>query len=142
MSSIIEKINNNVGNTEKASDNINKNVKLQKLNQKFFENLFGNKQQDLSEERKLHLFDRKINNYEIKEKIRYMIKLKNPNEKMQYEFIIYDEDGNIVKTSEKKDGKNEIVLFDNIEMDYNFTKATSITMVLKFLHLEKAKYFL
>ena len=62
VTSIIEKINNNVGNTEKASDNINKNVKLQKLNQTFFQNLFGNKQQDLSEERKLHLFDRKINN--------------------------------------------------------------------------------
>ena len=130
VTSIIEKINNNVGNTEKASDNINKNVKLQKLNQTFFQNLFGNKQQDLSEERKLHLFDRKINKYEIKEKIRYKIKLKNPNEKIQYESILYDEDGNIVKTSEKKDGKNEIVLFDNIEMDYNFTKATSITMVL------------
>ena len=109
---------------------INNNIKLKKLNDKLLKNIFGEKQKQLSEERKIQIFDRKIKNYEIKEKIKYKIKIKNPNEKIRYESIIYDEDGNIIKTSEKKEGTNEIVLFDNVEMNYTFTKVSSITMEL------------
>ena len=109
---------------------INNNIKLKRLNDKLLKNLFGEKQKQLSEERKMQIFDRKIKNYEIKEKIKYKIKIKNPKEKIRYESIIYDEDGNIIKTSEKKEGTNEIVLFDDVEMNYTFTKVTSITMEL------------
>ena len=103
---------------------------MKKLNDKLLKNIFGEKQKHLSEERKIQIFDRKIKNYEIKEKIKYKIKIKNPNEKIRYESIIYDEDGNIIKTSEKKEGTNEIVLFDDVEMNYTFTKVSSITMEL------------
>ena len=101
---------------------------MKKLNDKLLKNIFGEKQKHLSEERKIQIFDRKIKNYEIKEKIKY--KIKNPNEKIRYESIIYDEDGNIIKISEKKEGTNEIVLFDDVEMNYTLTKVSSITMEL------------
>jgi hypothetical protein len=128
--SIKERINTYYSNVEKTCSNFKSNVKLKELNEKMLKNIFGEKQKDLSEEQKLHLFDRKINNYEIQEKVKYEIKLKNPNEKIKYQSIIYDEDGNILKTSEKKEGKNEIILFDNLEMNYNFTKSKLITMEL------------
>ena len=130
LSSIKERINTYYSNVEKTCSNFKSNVKLKELNEKMLKNIFGEKQKDLSEEQKLHLFDRKINNYEIQEKVKYEIKLKNPNEKIKYQSIIYDEDGNILKTSEKKEGKNEIILFDNLEMNYNFTKSKLITMEL------------
>jgi len=128
--SIKERINTYYSNVENACSNFKSNVKLKELNEKMLKNIFGEKQKDLSEEQKLHLFDRKINNYEIQEKVKYEIKLKNPNEKIKYQSIIYDEDNNIIKTSEKIDGKNEIILFDNLEMNYNFTKSKLITMEL------------
>ena len=128
--SIKEKINMYYSNVEKKCNNFKTNVKLKELHEKMLKNIFGEKQKDLSEEQKWHIFDRKVNNYETQEKVKYAIKLKNPNEKIKYESIIYDEDGNIIKISEKKDGKNEIILFDNLEMNYNLTKSKLITMEL------------
>ena len=73
--SIKEKINMYYSNVEKACNNFKTNSKLKELHEKILKNIFGEKQKDLSEEQKLHIFDRKVNNYETQEKVKYAIKL-------------------------------------------------------------------
>ena len=78
----------------------------------------------------MHLFDKKINNCEIKEKINLNITMKNPNKEYKYETEIYDEDGHLIAKSEKKGDKDEITLSNNSELVYRFTKTQFIKIVL------------
>ena len=52
------------------------------LNKIFGEEL---KEKNLTFEQKYHLFDRKINNCEDKEKLKLNVKIKNPNPECEYE---------------------------------------------------------
>ena len=127
----IEKVNKYMKNISSVSENLNKKSQLIELNEKSIKTIFGEESQKLSFEQKVHLLDRKINNYEIKEKIKLNLKLKNPNQECEYEYNIYDDDGNLIGKSEnKKKGNDEIVLNNNLEMNYKFTKTKGITVVL------------
>ena len=109
--------------SETTKENYNSNIKLFQLNEKYINQIYGDKTKELSEDEKIHLFDRKINNCEIKEKINLNITLKNPNKEYKYETEIYDEEGKLIT-------KKEITLTDNSEMFYKFTKPQSIKVVL------------
>ena len=78
----------------------------------------------------MHLFDKKINNCEIKEKINMNITMKNPNKEYKYETEIYDEEDNLIVKTEKKGDRDEITLSNNSELVYRFTKAQFIKIVL------------
>ena len=104
--------------------------KLMELAKKNINDIFGEKAQELTFEEEMHLLNKKINNCEIKEKIKLNIKLKNPNQSSKYEYSITDEEGNIIGKSEKTEGQKEIILCENSEMDYSFTKRKGITITI------------
>ena len=116
--------------SETTKDNYNNNLKLFQLNEKNINQIYGDKTKELSEDEKIHLFDRKINNCEIKEKISLNIALKNPNKECKYETEIYDDEGKLIIKKEIQSDKNEITLTDNSEILYKFTKPQSIKFVL------------
>ena len=70
----------------------------------------------------MRLFDKKINNCEINEKIYLNITMKNPNKEYKYETEIYDDEGKLITKTEQQSDKNEIVLCENSELIYKFTK--------------------
>ncbi len=130
---IEEKVNTvktNYSFSENAKDNFKNNLNLFQLNEEHVKDIFGEQSKELSEEEKMHLFDKKINNCEIKEKINLNITMKNPNKEYKYETEIYDEEGNLIAKTEKKGDKNEITLSDNSELVYKFTKTQLIKLVL------------
>ena len=130
---IEEKVNTvktNYSFSENAKDNFKNNLNLFQLNEEHVKDIFGEQSKELSEEEKMHLFDKKINNCEIKEKINLNITMKNPNKEYKYETEIYDEEGNLIAKTEKKGDKNEITLSDNSELVYKFTKTQLIKIVL------------
>ena len=115
--------------SENTKENYNKNQKLFQLNEQNIKKIYGEKYKELSEEDKIHLFDRKINNSEIKEKINLNITMKNPNKDYKYETEIYDDENKLItKTEQQQSDKNEII-FDT-EMLYKFTKSQSIKIVI------------
>jgi glycerophosphoryl diester phosphodiesterase len=116
--------------SENAKDNFKNNLNLFKLNEQHVQDIFGEQSTELSEEEKMHLFDKKINNCEIEEKINLNITMKNPNKEYKYETEIYDEKDNLIEKTEKQGGKDEITLSDNSELVYKFTKNQSIKIVL------------
>ena len=115
--------------SENTKENYNKNQKLFQLNEQNIKKIYGEKYKELSEEDKIHLFDRKINNSEIKEKINLNITMKNPNKDYKYETEIYDDDNKLITKTEQQSDKNENILIDT-EMLYKFTKSQSITIVI------------
>ena len=116
--------------SENTKENYNKNQKLFQLNEQNIKKIYGEKYKELSEEDKIHLFDRKINNSEIKEKINLNITMKNPNKDYKYETEIYDDDNKLItKTEQQQSDKNENILIDT-EMLYKFAKSQSITIVI------------
>ena len=127
-----EIVNNIIKNSvfsENTKENYNKNKQLFQLNEQNIKKIYGEKYNKLSEEDKIHLFDRKINNCEIKEKINLNITMKNPNKEYKYETEIYDDENKLItKTEQQQSDKNEII-FDT-EMLYKFTKSQSIKIVI------------
>ena len=55
------------------------NLDLFQLNEQNIKDIYGEQSKELSEEEKIHLFEKKINNCLIKEKINLNITRKNPN---------------------------------------------------------------
>ena len=90
-------------------------------------------------EQKYHLFDRKINNCEEKEKINLTVKIKNPKPEYEYDSKIYDEDKKLVAESEKQKGEKEIILYNNLKVDYVFSKKTSYTYEIRKTLLDGAE---
>ena len=129
----VEKVNTikiNYSFSENAKDNFKKNQNLFQLNEQHIKDIFGEQTKELSEEEKMHLFDKKINNCEIKEKINLNITMKNPNMEYNYETEIYDEEDNLISKTEKQGDKEEITLSDNSELVYRFNKTQFIKIVL------------
>ena len=93
-------------------------------------NIFGEKSENLSEYEKIHLFDRKINNSGVKEKMNLNVTLKNLNKDYNYEIEIYDDKDKLISKTEQKNEEKNINLSDNVEIIYEFTKVNSITIVL------------
>ena len=110
--------------------NYNKNIKLLKLNEENINKIFGEKSKELSIEQKIHLLDRKINNCQINEKIKLNITMKNPNKEYQYESEIYDDQGKLISKTKQQGDKNEIILSNNSEINYIFTKSKSFKIEL------------
>ena len=127
---VYEKYQVFMNKVKETEDNFSKNVKLQELNEVNLKNIYGEKVKTLPMEEKIRLFDRKINNCEIKENMKISLTLKNPNPECKYETFIYDDEGKLLGKTEKKDDKNEIILFENLDMDYQFTKPQSITVTI------------
>ena len=119
-------VKDNLSNIEKALANLKKNKNLKELNDKILEQIYDDKSKinALSIEEKIHLFDRKVNNYEIREKILLLLTLKNPDSKCQYEIEVFDEDNNLLAKSDKK---NEL----NAEMYFSFNKTQIVTIIIK-----------
>ena len=116
--------------SEEIKENYNKNIKLFQLNENYISQIYGDKKNDLTEDEKIHLFDRKINNCEIEEKINLNITLKNPKEECKYEVEIYDDEDKLITKKEQLSDKNEITLTDNSEIIYKFTSSQSINIIL------------
>ena len=116
--------------SENAKENFKNNLNLFKLNEQYVQDIFGEQSNELSEEEKMHLFDKKINNCEIEEKINLNITMKNPNKEYKYETEIYDEKDNLIAKTEKQGDKDEITLSANSELVYKFTKNQLIKIVL------------
>ena len=135
--SIKDKTKNFLENVKEASE-IHKN-KVKNIN----ENDFG-KDLELAKrlkfEDKMHRLNRKINNCEIKEKIKIILTLKNAEIKCKYETIIYDDKHKKLAESEKKVDKDEIILLDNININFQFTKVQSLTIILK-KHISESKKY-
>ena len=114
-------------NKEVATKNIQNNQKLQTQIDNNINKIFGEqaKEKNLTFEQKYHLFDRKIKNYEDKEKLKLSVIIKNPNSEYEYESKVYDENKNLIAQSDKKSGEKEIILYNNLIVDYIFTKKTS-----------------
>ena len=123
---LLEK-NNELFNTFK---NYTKNEILVQINEQNLKNIFGEKLKEISDLEKLRLFDRKINNCEIKEKLNLNMKLKNPNKECKYQTEIYDNENKLISKKEFKNDTNEIILTENYKFFYNFTKSQSITIIL------------
>ena len=69
------KVKENLYNIEKATENLYQNNKLSELNEKIIKQIYGNNSKYLSMQERIHLFDRKINNLDIKEKIQLNLNL-------------------------------------------------------------------
>lgn len=95
---LLEK-NNELFNTFK---NYTKNEILVQINEQNLKNIFGEKLKEISDLEKLCLFDRKINNCEIKEKLNLNMKLKNPNKECKYQTEIYDNENKIISKKNLK----------------------------------------
>ena len=98
--------------TVRASENIRNNEKLKAQIDNNLNKIFGAEleKKNLNFEQKYHLFDRKINNCEEKEKINLTVKIKNPKPEYEYDSKIYDEDKKLVAESEKQKGEKEIII--------------------------------
>ena len=119
--------------TQRASENIRNNEKLKAQIDNNLNKIFGAEleQKNLNFDQKYHLFDRKINNCEEKEKINLTVKIKNPKPEYEYDSKIYDEDKKLVAESEKQKGEKEIILYNNLKLDYIFSKKTSYTYEIR-----------
>ena len=107
------------------------NNKLKKLNEQIVKEIYGNnnnEQNKLTFENKLHIFDRKINNYEKKEKINLNVGLKNKDLNSKYSIIIYDEKGKIIGKSDKLNERNFFNFDNNLILDYDFSKQQYIQL--------------
>ena len=115
--------------TEKASENIKKNTKLLTQIDNNLKKIFGDEldEKNLTFEQKYHYFDRKINNHEEKEKISLLITIKNPKPEYEYSSKIYDDNKILIAESAKEKGEKEIILHNNLVIDYFFSKKTSHT---------------
>ena len=69
---------------EKAIGNYTKNQKLSQINEQNINKIFGEKSKNLTNYEKIHLFDRKINPNEVKEKMNLKVTLRNPNKDYKY----------------------------------------------------------
>jgi hypothetical protein len=127
--------------TQRASENIRNNEKLKAQIDNNLNKIFGAelKKKNLNFEQKYHLFDRKINNCEEKEKINLTVKIKNPKPEYEYDSKIYDEDKKLVAESEKQKGEKEIILYNNLKVDYVFSKKTSYTYEIRKTLLDGAE---
>lgn len=119
-------VKDNINNIEKALQNLNKHSKLKELNDKIVEQLYddNSKRSALSVEEKIHLFDRKINNCEIKEKVLLNLTIKNPDSKCKYDIEVLDEDNNLIA---KNDKNNEF----NFEIFFSFYIKQFINIIIK-----------
>ena len=106
----------------------NKNLKI--LNNNHINKIYGEKSKELSNDKILHLLDKKINNCKIEEKLNLKITLKNPNKEYLYEAEIYDDENKLLSKTQQKSENNELTLIDNSEIIHKFTKAQSITIVI------------
>ena len=106
----------------------NKNLKL--LNNSNIKKIYGEKSKELTNDKILHMLDRKINNCEINEKLNLKITLKKPKKEYLYEAEIYDDENKLISKTEQKSENDEITLIDNSEIFHKFTKTQSITLVL------------
>ena len=127
--------------TQRASENIRNNEKLKAQIDNNLNKIFGAelKKKNLNFEQKYHLFDRKINNCEEKEKINLTVKIKNPKPEYEYDSKIYDEYKKLVAESEKQKGEKEIILYNNLKVDYVFSKKTSYTYEIRKTLLDGAE---
>lgn len=127
--------------TQRASENIRNNEKLKAQIDNNLNKIFGAEleKKNLNFEQKYHLFDRKINNCEEKEKINLTVKIKNPKPEYEYDSKIYDEDKKLVAESEKQKGEKEIILYNNLKVDYVFSKKTSYTYEIRKTLLDGAE---
>ena len=127
--------------TVRASENIRNNEKLKAQIDNNLNKIFGAEleKKNLNFEQKYHLFDRKINNCEEKEKINLTVKIKNPKPEYEYDSKIYDEDKKLVAESEKQKGEKEIILHNNLKVDYVFSKKTSYTYEIRKTLLDGAE---
>ena len=127
IQSKLQTISHRKYDTQRASDNIRNNEKLKTQIENNLNKIFGAEleKKNLNFEQKYHLFDRKINNCEEKEKINLTVKIKNPKPEYEYDSKIYDEKKILVAESEKQKGEKEIILYNNLKVDYIFNKKTS-----------------
>ena len=127
--------------TQRTSENIRNNEKLKAQIDNNLNKIFGAEleKKNLNFEQKYHLFDRKINNCEEKEKINLTVKIKNPKPEYEYDSKIYDEDKKLVAESEKQKGEKEIILYNNLKVDYVFSKKTSYTYEIRKTLLDGAE---
>ena len=127
--------------TQRASENIRNNEKLKAQIDNNLNKIFGAEleKKNLNFEQKYHLFDRKINNCEEKEEINLTVKIKNPKPEYEYDSKIYDEDKKLVAESEKQKGEKEIILYNNLKVDYVFSKKTSYTYEIRKTLLDGAE---
>ena len=129
------KVKENLYNIEKATENLYQNNKLSELNEKIIKQIYGNNSKYLSMQERIHLFDRKINNFDVKEKIQLNLNLKNLDKKGEYEAEIYDENNELIAKSEKK---NDDKLIQGLQINFSFTKQQAITIKLnKFIPPEQ-----
>ena len=121
------KVKENLYNIEKAANNLNQNKKLFELTNKIINQIYDNnsKSKSLSMQERIHLFDRKINNFNIIEKIQLNLNLKNLDKKGEYDAEIYDENNELIAKSEKK---NDNKLIQDLQFNFSFTKQQAITI--------------
>ena len=130
INNINDRLKNSMNyDTKKASENIQKNTKLLTQVDNNLKKIFGDEldKKNLTFEEKYHYFDRKINNYEEREKINLLVTIKNPKPEYEYSSKIYDENKTLIAESKKEKGTNEIILHNNLVIDYFFSKKTSHT---------------
>lgn len=134
MNNALVNINNRGKNftnydTKKASENIQKNTKLLTQIDNNLKKIFGDEldKKNLTFDEKYHYFDRKINNYEEREKINLLVTIKNPKPEYEYSSKIYDDNKTLIAESGKEKGEIEIILHNNLVIDYFFSKKTSHT---------------
>ena len=115
--------------TKKASENIQRNTKLLTQIDNNLKKIFGDEldKKNLTFDEKYHYFDRKINNYEEREKINLLVTIKNPKPEYEYSSKIYDDNKTLIAESGKEKGEIEIILHNNLVIDYFFSKKTSHT---------------
>ena len=135
--SIKDKTKNFLDNIKEASE-IHKNKVKDITENDFGKDLEMAKR--LKFEDKMHKLNRKINNCEIKEKMKIILTLKNAELKCKYETIVYDNKNKKLGESEKKAERSEIILLDNIIINYQFTKVQSLIITLK-KHISDSKKY-
>ena len=124
--------------------NMTNNEKLNELNKRLLDNIFGKKSKNLTNNKKIHLFSRKINCCDTREKICLNISLKNHNKICIYQGEIYDNNNNLISKTKIKSYEEQVFLKKNLLLFFEFTKVEIITIVLtkyinKSVKLEETK---
>ena len=94
------------------------------------DNIFDKESKNLNNEQNIHIFSRKINNCEAKEKINLDISLKNHNKNCIYQSEIYDNNNNLISKTRINSYEDEVYVKKNLLLFFEFTKVEIITIVL------------
>ena len=120
-----------IENKKKGYENLKKIPQLQKLNEQYLKKIYGDTK-DLSDEEKFNIFDRKINNVEVEEKLNFDFSFKNAEKDIKYDVEIYDDEKKLlgkINNNINNEENNELTI-KNLEMNFNFVKVQNIHLKL------------